>query len=148
MTHETTLPARQQPLPDETDVLHSALQQALPAPDLPASFRTRLLARVQSEQLADMAARRRQLDLDYQRERQQLQADYRQLRRDRLALIVAGAFSAGVCVSLLLPWLYALLGGETSVSAGLVALVMVLALGFAAWIERFGKPELPGLGGH
>lgn len=146
MTHEPKLPNQEQPVLDEADALHRALQQALPAPHLPASFRTHLLARVQTEQLADLQARRRQLVLEHQRERQQLQADYRRQRRDRLAMIVASAFAAGVCASQLLPGLYALLGGETSVSVALVALVMVLALGAGIWLERFGKPGLPGLG--
>lgn len=146
MTHEPALQALQQPLQDETDSLHRALRQALVPPHLPAGFRAQLLARVQTEQVADLQARRQQLDIDYQRERQQLQANYRRLRRDRLALIVAGAFSAGVCVSLLLPWLYAMLGAETSTSAGLVALVMTLALGAGLWLERSGRPGLPGFG--
>lgn len=73
-----------------------------------------------------------------------MQADYRHLRRDRLALIIASAFAAGVCMSLLLPGLYSLVGNESAVSVALVATVIALALGLSVWLQRFGKPELPG----
>jgi hypothetical protein len=62
-----------------------------------------------------------------------------------LALVVASAFAAGVCVSLLLPWLYSLVDSAAYVSLPLVTLVIVLALGAGAWLERFGKTALPGL---
>ncbi len=130
---------------DDTALLERALQRALQPPALPAGFRTQLLARVQGEQLADLESRRQQLALDYEGQRQQLHADYLRLRRNQLALIVASAFAAGVCVSLLLPWFYSLVDSVAYVSLPLVTLVVVLALGAGAWLERFGKTDLPGL---
>lgn len=146
MTLESKLPNKQPDVSDAEDDLHQALRHALTPPPLPVGFRTQLLARVQSEQLADLQRHRQQLDQEYQRERQRLQADYRRLRRDRLGLIVASAFAAGVCMSLLLPWIYSLVGSQDSVSVALVVAVMTLALGTGVCLERFGKPGLPGFG--
>ena len=146
MSHDSNLLHQEHALPDETGALHPALQRALTPPPLPVDFRARLMARVQSEQVADLQARRQQLRLDYELERQQLQADYRRLRRDHLGLIVASAFAAGVCMSLLLPWIYSLVGSQDSVSVALVVAVMTLALGTGVCLERFGKPGLPGFG--
>jgi hypothetical protein len=104
------------------------------------------MERVQGEQMAELESRRLLLAQEYERQRQQLRADYVNLRRDRLAMIVASTFAAGVCVSLLLPWLYSAVDSTDSLNLGLVALVIVLALGLSVWIERYGKPELSGFG--
>ncbi len=126
-------------------LLERALQQALQPPALPDGFRARLTARLQSEQTAALAARRQQLAHEYEQQRQQLRADYVRLRRDRLAIIIASSFAAGVCVSLLLPWLYRLVGSTDSVSLTLAALASISALVAGIWLESFGRPKLPGL---
>lgn len=126
-------------------LLERALQQALPPPELPAGFRSRLMARVQGEQMAELESRRLELAQEYERQRQQLRADYVSLRRDRLAMIVASAFAAGVCVSVFLPWLYSAVGSADSLNLGLTALAIMLALWAGTWVESFGAPKLPGL---
>lgn len=145
MTDDSSPPNPTCPPTLNAALLEHALQQALPPPELPAGFRSRLMARVQGEQMAELESRRLELAQEYERQRQQLRADYVNLRRDRLAMIVASAFAAGVCVSLLLPWLYGLVGSENSVSLELTALVIMLALWAGAWVESFGTPKLPGL---
>lgn len=148
MTDDSSPPNPTLATPCDAALLERALQQALPPPELPAGFRSQLLARVQSEPLADLQARRLELDREYERQRQQLRADYVSLRRDRLALIVASAFAAGVCMSLLLPWFYRLLGSESAVSVALAAAALALALGTSIWLERLGKPGSMDLGVH
>lgn len=146
MTDDSSPPNPTRPPTQDAALLERALQQALVPPELPAGFRSRLMARVQGEQMAALESRRLELAQEYERQRQQLRADYVSLRRDRLAMIVASAFAAGVCVSLLLPWLYGAVGSADSLNLGLVALVIVLASGVSVWVERYGRPELPGFG--
>ncbi|MEI8030608.1 MAG: hypothetical protein WCH35_12580 [Comamonadaceae bacterium] len=145
MTDELHLPGEAEASADASDPLHRALRQALVPPTLPGGFRSRLMIAIEHDQLADLQARRQALSLEYERQRQQLHADYLRLRRNQLALIVASAFAAGVCVSLLLPWLYSLVDSVAHVSLPLVTLVVVLALAAGAWLQRFGKTDLPGL---
>jgi hypothetical protein len=145
MTDDLHLPNQTQAPTDAPDPLHRALRQALVPPTLASGFRSDLMAAIERDQLADLQPRRQALSLEYERLRQQLHADYIRLRRNQLALVVASAFAAGVCVSLLLPWLYSLVDSAAYVSLPLVTLVIVLALGAGAWLERFGKTALPGL---
>ncbi|MEI7536936.1 MAG: hypothetical protein WCJ76_06975 [Comamonadaceae bacterium] len=87
----------------------------------------------------DLEARRFYVEVEYQREIQRLQSGYVQLRRHSLAVVIASTFAAGVCASLLVPWLYDQMGSDLSLTMPFVAAVIGAAAGASVWIERFGR---------
>ena len=115
-----------------------ALRQIIVPPSLPPGFRSKLMAIASNDGL-QLEARRFDLATEYQGEIQRLQSGYVQLRRHSLALVIASTFAAGVCASLLLPWLYKQAGSDLSLTMPLVAAVIGAAAGASIWIERFGR---------
>lgn len=127
--------------------LHGALQQALTAPPLPEGFRARVMTQVLNEQLQQVEARRLALELEHADAMQKLRRGHVLLQRDTLALITVSAFAAGTCASLAVPWLQEAFHLDSAVTVPLIALVIGLASGASAWVERFGKPgQLFGVG--
>jgi hypothetical protein len=127
--------------------LHSALQQALAAPALPEGFRARVFNQVLSDQLQQVEVRRLALELEHTKAMQQLRRGHVLLQRDTLALITVCAFAAGTCASLAVPWLRDTFGLDSALTVPMIALVIGLATGASAWVERFGKPgKLFGVG--
>jgi hypothetical protein len=135
-------------LPDpDYSHLHDALQQTLTAPPLPEGFRTRVMAQVLNDQLQQVEARRLALELEHAKAMQQLHRGHVLLQRDTLALITVCAFTAGTCASLAVPWINGTFNLDSALTVPMIALVIGLATGASAWIERFGKPgKLFGLG--
>ena len=129
--------------------LHGVLLQALTAPPLPEGFRARVLADVLNDQLLQVEARRLALELEHARAMQQLRHGHVLLQRDTLALITVCAFAAGTCANLAVPWLRDTFGLDSALTVPTIALVIGLATGASAWIERFGKPgTLFGVGSY
>ena len=115
-----------------------ALRQIIVPPSLPPGFRSKLMA-IASNHGLQLETRRFDLAVEHQGEIQQLQSAYVQLRRHSLAVVIASTFAAGVCASLLLPWLYKQAGSDLSLTMPLVAAVIGAAAGASIWIERFGR---------
>jgi hypothetical protein len=124
------------------DSLDRALRQIIVPPSVPPDFRSKVMAMIQSD-VSDLEARRSELQAQYQREVERLQSGYVQLRRDRLAAVIASTFAMGVCASLLGPWLYEQVGSDVSLTLPLVAAVIGMAAGASVWIERFGRVARP-----
>ncbi len=121
-------------------LLHGALQKVLAQPALPEGFRASVLATVLSDRLQEVEARRKLLELEHVRALQQLRAGHVLLQRDTLALIVAGAFAAGACANLAVPWLREAYGLDSAFTMPALALLIGAAAGASVWISRFGKP--------
>ena len=115
-----------------------ALRQIIVPPSLPPGFRSKLMAIASTDGL-QLETRRFDLAVEHQREIQRLQSGYVQLRRHSLALVIASTFAAGVCASLLLPWLYKQAGSDLSLTMPLVAAVIGAAAGASSGLERFGR---------
>jgi hypothetical protein len=127
--------------------LHEALQQTLAPPLLPEGFRVRVLSQVLDDQLQQVEARRLALELEHFRAMQQLRRGHAQLQRDTLALITVCAFAAGTCAHLAVPWINETFNLDSALTVPMIALVIGLASGASAWVERFGNPgKLFGVG--
>ena len=121
--------------------LHGALQRTLKPPPLPEGFRARVFAEVLSDQLDQVEARRLALEVEHARAMRQLRQRHVLLQRDTLALITVCAFAAGTCASLAVPWLRDTFNLDSALTVPTIALVIGLATGASAWVERFGKPD-------
>lgn len=99
------------------------------------------------EQLQQVEARRLALELEHAEVMRQFRRGHVLLQRDTLALITVCAFAAGTCASLAVPWLQDAFHLDSAVTVPVIALVIGLATGASAWVERFGKPgKLLGVG--
>jgi hypothetical protein len=127
--------------------LHDALQKTLTPPPLPEGFHARVLAQVLDDQLQQLEARRLALELEHAKAMQQLRRGHVLLQRDTLALITVFAFAAGTCAHLAVPWINETFNLDSALTVPMIALVIGLATGASAWVERFGKPgKLFGVG--
>jgi hypothetical protein len=124
-------------LPD--DNLDRALATCIVAPNLPAGFRSHVMAVVLAEQLQDFAVRRRQLEAEHAQELARLRKVHVLLKRDTLAMVTACAFAAGACAQMALPWLHSRFDFDSAMTAPLLALLIGLATGASVWADRFGK---------
>ena len=138
MSNDFSMPIEACASSSDPDSLDRALRQIIVQPSLPPGFRSKLMA-IASTDGRHLEARRFDLAVEHQGEIQQLQSAYVQLRRHSLAVVIAGTFAAGVCASLLLPWLYNLAGSDLALTMPLVAAVIGAAAGASVWIERFGR---------
>ena len=105
------LTARPSPLDSALD---AALGRALRPPVPPADWRVRLnaaLAHAGEDQ--DAESSRVRLERERCQGLAELEAGYLRLRRRTLGTLIGGAFAAGAGLTLLLPWLKAVLGGNT-----------------------------------
>ena len=121
------------------DSLDRALASCLVAPDLPAGFRSRVVAAVLAEQLQELSVRRHQLEAEHAQELVRLRKGYASLKRDTLSLVTACAFAAGACAQVALPWLQSRFDLDSAMAAPLLALLIGLATGAGVWADRFGK---------
>lgn len=127
--------------PQSDDALHRDLARALPPPVLPAGFIESLHAAVERDAVADLAQRRRDLEREHERLREEMQAGYVRLRRDTLAIALVVAFVAGLCATLALPWLASVAGANAAALAPWLAVVVGFGVGAQVWIERRGWPR-------
>ena len=126
------LPARPSPLDAALD---AALATALrpPAPD--ADFRIQLtaaLARAGRDEDAEVT--RMRLERERREGLAELESGYLRLRRRTLGTLIGAAFAAGAGLTLLLPWLKAMLGAD--------AMLVIAALGGAAGLMIAGTSRL------
>lgn len=128
--------------PAPTDNAGSSLERALDAallpPQLPANFRTQLMASVQAQSLNDLQVRRLALEEEHRRALRGLRAGHVQLKRNTLGLVVVIAFTAGACASLVLPWLSSATGVDGAIVMPLLAIAIGMGTGFRVWWERLG----------
>jgi hypothetical protein len=125
----------------EEDALDQALTRAITAPALPAGFRARLHAALTRTTDADLAARRRMLEREYQELQQMLRSDSIRLRWWTLGSLVGGAFAAGIAVAVGMPWIRATFGANSDYVLLIAwAAVSVLVGGFS-WVRRNGMPQ-------
>jgi hypothetical protein len=122
--------------------LDSALRIALAPPPVPPGLRERVARsilreahRTAADAASQIAARRREIELERVRELALLREGQVRMYRGTLALIVAVAFTAGASVSLALPYLHGLFGGAYTQAAPLLG---VLAGVLAASVVWFG----------
>lgn len=109
------------------DLLHSALQQVLVAPQLPANFRDNLRNRILQERLLQVELRRQELAREHARVLVQLQRGHVRMQRNTLAMVIGVAFAAGAAAHLALPWLEHTLGVDGAVSLSLLAITLCVA---------------------
>jgi uncharacterized membrane protein YraQ (UPF0718 family) len=86
---------------DET-TLSTHLRAALPAPTLPAGFRSRLLTRMATTE--DPAQARMALEQDWQKAQAALRRQSVHLRWQTLLWLLGGAFAAGALTVAIMPW--------------------------------------------
>lgn len=119
--------------------LDLALRRALPPPALPAQFHTRLQAALMRARATPGLSETRQR---FERERrellQELQAGYVRVRQRTLVAMIGGAFVTGAIAFAALPWLQAHFGSFGPLVLAVAGAAAGLAIGFAAWRERFG----------
>jgi hypothetical protein len=123
------------------DALDRALGRALGGPPLPADFRLRLRARLESSAQADVALRRRLLEQERRDQLAGLRADSIRMTWQTLGSLVGAAFVAGVSLALAWPWLRAFTGDirESTIALCIAAISVVVAA--IVWIRRFGAPR-------
>jgi hypothetical protein len=138
MSNDFSMPVDASASSSDPGSIDRALRQIIVPPSLPPGFRSKLMAIASNDGL-QLETRRFDLAVEHQREIQRLQSGYVQLRRHSLAVVIASTFAAGVCASLLLPWLYRQAGSDLSLTMPLVAAVIGAAAGASIWIERFGR---------
>lgn len=138
MSNDFSMPVDASASSSDPGSIDRALRQIIVPPSLPPGFRSKLMAIASNDGL-QLETRRFDLAVEHQREIQRLQSGYVQLRRHSLAVVIASTFAAGVCASLLLPWLYKQAGSDLSLTMPLVAAVIGAAAGASIWIERFGR---------
>jgi hypothetical protein len=93
--------------------LDAALGRALRPPAPPADFRIRLTATLaRAGQHEDAESTRTRLERELHQGLAELESGYLRLRRRTLGTLIGGAFAAGAGLTLLLPWLKAVLGAD------------------------------------
>jgi len=138
MSDDMSMPTDASTTSPDPDSLDRALRRSIVPPSVPPELRSMLMAIIRNDD-PDLEARRFYVEVEYQREIQRLQSGYVQLRRHSLAVVIASTFAAGVCASLLVPWLYDQMGSDLSLTMPFVAAVIGAAAGASVWIERFGR---------
>ena len=126
--------------PDD-DSLDQALARALVPPQVPAGFRTRLLAALTHVSATDLAIRRSLLEREHRELLQQLQSDSVRLRWRTVGYLVGGAFAAGVGVAIGMPWIRATFGSGSDLVMLLVWAGLGLLIGGVSWVHRNGLPQ-------
>ena len=125
------------------DALDRALTAALRPPGLPADFRAGLYRALERAAGQALQERRAELELEHRRTLDALQAGYVAVRRDTLVMVLAVAFTAGAAATVALPWIAQVLDVQASTLAPLLAGVIGLAAGAAAWAKHLGLPRWP-----
>lgn len=118
--------------------LDAALQRSLKAPHLSAAFRGRLRAEIARNRVIDTTAERGRLERELEQELNELRSGYLILQRRTLALMLGGAFTAGVAAMFALPWLQSRFGSGSAIAVPLVGAVIGLAIGAAQLVGRAG----------
>jgi hypothetical protein len=110
--------------------LDEALGRAVPPPELPQAFRTRLNAALARTSETDLLSLREQLESERRQQLEELHADYVRVRRGTLGTLVGVAFAAGAAATIAMPWLRAHLGGYTPVALTWGAVALGLGMVF------------------
>jgi hypothetical protein len=113
--------------------LDAALQRSLPAPPLPAAFRSRLMAAVARQGQRDIPTTRMALAAERERQLQELRQGYLRLQRRTLVIMLAVAFGVGLLAATILPQMRAQFGAPGLLAVLVVAAVVGIAIGAANW---------------
>ena len=115
--------------------LGEALARALPPPVPPPDFRIGLTAALaRAGQHEDSESTRMRLERERREGLAELESGYLRLRRRTLGTLIGGAFAAGASLTLLFPWLKAMLGAD--------AILVVAVLGATAGLTIAGTSRL------
>ena len=115
--------------------LDAALGRALRSPTPHADFRIRLTAALaRAGQHEDADSTHMQLERERLEGLAELESGYLRLRRRTLGTLIGGAFAAGASLTLLFPWLTAVLGAD--------AILVVAVLGGIAGLTIAGTSHL------
>jgi hypothetical protein len=123
------------------DALDRALGRALGGPRLPADFRLRLRARLESRTEADVALRRRLLEHERRERLAGLRADSVRVTWQTLGTSIGVAFVAGVGFALAWPWLHAITADMSGSALVLCSAAIPVVIAAIVWIRRFGAPR-------
>lgn len=121
--------------------LDTALQRALPAPALPAHFRTRLqaaLVRAGDSEPIPRAA----IEAEYRRQVSAMHEGYVRLQRRTLGTIIGVAFVTGIGLTLAMPWLRANYGDAVLLIVPAAGAVAGIVIGARSWLQRTAAARL------
>jgi len=118
--------------------LDEALARTLLPPPAPQGMRARLALAILREGAADLAERRRALEAERAADLARLRFGHLRMSRQRLALIVLVAFTAGSATAAFLPGIAGFLSGDLA----FVVPLLGLATGLAAAALVLFRPDL------
>jgi hypothetical protein len=116
--------------------LEEALTRALPRPQLPIGFRTRLESAIASAPALDHSVQLRALDNEHDEQLSILRTDFIRLRRRTLGMLIGVAFAAGAAVAESMPWITNVLGSKAVFVGPSLGATLGVAIALAAWLRR------------
>ncbi|MFO1468383.1 MAG: hypothetical protein U1F35_18395 [Steroidobacteraceae bacterium] len=116
--------------------LEIALLRTLRPPRLSQGFRSRLLEVIDNDSAVDIQLRRSEIASEYRKQAAALEQGYVRLKWRTLGTLIGAAFTTGVAVALVLPWIRETWGsvGE-NVSWSVAAAAFVIATVAVTWLR-------------